>query len=151
MQKCTNVAIGNVGKGEQTQEALGQSKRSKFVNGAKKMAGKFMNWLDTTAAPNIKNAAISLCKEVSKIRINWFGVLVVVILAYMAKNGYLNEMPHVKWLVESAVQLMDWLLGLLHSLMEGITKGFDSKVITAFDPFGIFEALNNWLKAMFAM
>ncbi len=147
MEKCTNVAIGKVGKEEKTQEALGQSKMNKFVNGTKKMAGKFMNSFNTTAVPVIEN----LGKEISKIRINWFGILVVVILAYLAKNGYLNEMPHVKWLVESTIRLIEWLFGLLYSIMEGVTKGFDSKFCTSIDLFGIVEALNNWLKAMFAL
>lgn len=122
------------------QEALGQSK----VN-------MFENWWKTKAIPALTKANDDIDKALSEVHINWTGVLVLVILAYLAKNGFLEEMPSLKWLVESAVRATEWAINLLQSLIELFVNFLESKFINVFDIFGIFEWMANFLRKIFAL
>ena len=122
------------------QEALGQSK----VN-------MFENWWKTKAVPALNKANDDIAKALSEVHINWTGVLVLVILAYLAKNGFLEEMPSIKWLVESAVRATEWAINLLQSLIELLVNFLESKFINVFDIFGIFEWMADFLRTIFAL
>ena len=122
------------------QEALGQKK----VN-------MFENWRKTKAVPALDKANDDIVKALSGVHINWTGILILVILAYLAKNGYLEEMPSVKWLVESAVRAVEWAINLLQSLIELLVNFLESKFINVFDIFGIFEWMADFLRTIFAL
>ena len=75
----------------------------------------------------------------SRIRINWLSILVIIILANMAQKGMLDEMPNIKWLVESAVRGFDWLMGLFRELMKWLVE------------FPYFNILDDFFKNIFAL
>lgn len=124
-----------------TQEALGQSK-----------IYKFKNWYKNKVLPVQKKAVASVKKAFKKIPcLNWGAILVLVILSYMAQKGIMDDMPNIKWLLESTVRLVDWLFGLIRSICEWTIGVLDSEVANATDFFGIMEKFVNWMKGIFAL
>lgn len=138
MENSTTMPTLKVGQKSETQDALGQSKYYKISN-----------WAKTKVWPLIKKAADKVCqgakaleRSLSKIHINWVVILALVILANMAKNGAMDDMPNLKWLLESAMRLIEWGIGLLRNLL---------KWAVDFPGIGVFEWFENWVKNIFAL
>ena len=138
MKNSTTMPGLKVAQKSEKQEALG---RSKYY--------KISNWAKTKAWPLVKKVADKVCqgakalgRSLSKIRINWVAILALVILANMAKNGVMDDMPNLKWLLESAMRLIEWGIGLLRNML---------KWVMDLPGLGIFEWFENWVKGIFAL
>lgn len=141
MEKNSAIAAMKIAQKPHTQEALGQRKWYKFKN-----------WYQTKALPVLKNALASVGKAIKNMPgLNWGAVLVMVVLAHMAKNGIMEDMPNIKWLVESTVRLIDWCFGLIRGLFEWVVGTAESELFSITDIFGILEMLTNWMKEIFAL
>lgn len=113
---------------------------------------KFASWTTNVAFPWILEKGKGVCNAVKGIairlpkfgKVNWVGILVIIILANMASNGMLDEMPNVKWLIETTVRLVEWLIGLLREILKCL---IELPKFTLFD----IEGLENWLRNMFAI
>ena len=115
-------------------------------------SNKFKNWYKNKVLPVLKKAVASVKKAFKKIPcLNWGAILVLVILYYMAQKGIMDDMPNIKWLLESTVRLVDWLFGLIRSICEWAIGVLDSEVANATDFFGIMEKFVNWMKGIFAL
>ena len=136
--------VTNIGKDinqeKITQEALGQRKLNKLFN-----------WWNTRAYPALETGYKKLLAEIANIRINWGGILVMVILVIMAQNGAMDNMPNLKWFVESAMRLTEWCLNLLRSFIDWFVNFLDSKFVNMFDILGILEWAKNFLRDIFAL
>jgi hypothetical protein len=62
----------------------------------------------------------------------------------MAQNGMMDGMPELKWLLESTVRIIEWAIGLVH-------KFFKWGLNLPVPKLGVFETLNEWIRAMFAL
>lgn len=113
---------------------------------------KFTSWTTDVAFPWILEKGKGVCNAVKGIairlpkfgKINWVGVLAIIILANMASNGMLDEMPNIKWLIETTIRLAEWLIGLLREFMKWLIE------LPKFTFFNI-EGLENWLRNMFTI
>lgn len=138
MEKSTTIATLKATQKREKQEALEQSKYYKIINWAKTNVWPLVKM----TADKILQGADALCRSLSKVRISWLAILALVILANMAKNGMMDDMPNFKWLLESAMRLIEWGIGLLRNLLKWVMK---------FPGFGIFEWFENWVASMFAL
>jgi len=112
---------------------------------------KFSVWWNTKVFPAIDKAFRNLFKMVCGIRINWTGILVLVILINMAQNGIMEDMPGIKWIVESAVRLIEWCFGILKSFISWFTNFLDSRFVNQMDILGILKWMANLLRDIFAV
>lgn len=111
---------------------------------------KIGNWVKTKVWPVIEKAASKACqgakalgRSLSNIHINWVAILAFVILVNLAKNGAMDDnMPNLKWLIESAMRLIEWAIGLLRSLLKWAIWVMDLPGL------GIFT---DWVKYIFAL
>jgi len=120
-------------------------------NPVRDIVNKFGKWWNTTAFPALKAETRSFFKAISRIRLNWTGILILVILTYMAQNGVLEGMPGIKWIVESAVRLMEWCMGILKSFIGWFVTFLESKPVDTVDIFNIFEVMANFLRDIFGI
>lgn len=138
MQNNTTMATLKVEQKSEKQEALGRSKYHKISNWAKtKLWPLVKKWAD-----KVWQCAKALERSLSKIHINWLVILALVILANMAKNGAMDDMPNLKWLLESAMRLIEWGIGLVCNLL---------KWVMDLPGLGIFEWFENWVRDIFAL
>ena len=137
----TTMPTLNVAQKSENQEALRQSKCYKVSNWAKTKLCPFVK----TAMENVWQEAKGLGRSISKIHINWVVILALVILANMAKNGAMEDMPNLKWLLESAMRLIEWGIGLLRNLLKWAVDFMD------LPGFGIFDWFKNWVMNVFAL
>lgn len=135
MENNTIMPTLNVAQKSVKQEALGQSKGYKISNWVKTKLCPFVK----TAMEDVWQEAKALGRSLSKIHINWVVILALVILANMAKNGAMDDMPNLKWLLESAMRLIEWVIGLLRNLL---------KWVMDLPGLGIFK---DWVKYIFAL
>lgn len=113
---------------------------------------KFTSWTKNVAFPWISEKGKSALNAVKGInirlpklgKINWVGILVIVVLANMADNGMLDEIPNLKWFVETTVRLLEWIIGLLREFLKWLIE------LPKFTIFSI-EGLENWFRNMFAI
>lgn len=141
MQNNTTMATLKVEQKSEKQEALGRSKYHKISNWAKTKLWPVIE----KAASNICHGAKALGRSLSSIHISWVAILALVILANMAKNGEVDNMPNLKWLLESAMRLIEWGIGLLRNLLKLAVDFMD------LPGFGIFDWFKNWVMNVFAM
>jgi len=139
--KNTSIAAMKDAEKNKKQETLGQSKW-----------GKFGNWWNTKAEPWMCERFKELDKVLSNIHLpSMKTILVLVVLAYLANSGALDEMPNVKWMVECSVRLIEWIFGAFRWLVEQVINMLDSKFVNIVDIFGINEMLSNFMKMIFGM
>ena len=113
---------------------------------------KFGNWWKTKAMPWLMDVFNQINMAMSKIRLpSLRTILLLVILAYMANNGALKEMPNTQWLVESSVRLIEGIFGAFRWIVEMVVEMLDSQFVDAIDIFGIIEFLSNIVKTIFAL
>ena len=110
---------------------------------------KAFNWWNSKGVPFIRNyvyPAINALFEslIHAFKISWVSILCLFCLYYLSKNGYLDEVPAIKWLVESAVRLIDWVFAVIKDFL-----GFS--VNAPVSPFSLFRPLQDWLKYIFAI
>ena len=75
---------------------------------------KLFPWLNK-AGNSFVNALERAGRRLLRVRINWLAILAFIVLSYMAEKGMLDQMPEVKWLIESSVRLAEWFVGLIHN------------------------------------
>ena len=138
MENNTTMPTLNVAQKSVKQEALGQSKGYKISNWVKTKLCPFVK----TAMENVWHEAKALGRSLSRVHISWLAILALVILANMAKNGAMDDMPNLKWLLESTMRLIEWGIGLLRNLLKWV---FDLSGLNIFDWF------ENWVKTIFAL
>ena len=110
---------------------------------------KAFNWWNSKGVPFIRNyiypAIDSLFESlIHAFKISWVSILCLFCLYYLSRNGYLDEVPAIKWLVESTVRLIDWIFAVIKDFL-GIT------VNAPVSPFSLFRPLQDWLKYIFAI
>ena len=137
----TTMPTLKVAQENEKQEALGQSK-----------CYKVRNLANTKVWPVIEKAVSKVCQgakalgqSLSDIHISWVAILALVILVNMAKNGKMEDMPNLKWLLESAMRLTEWAIGMLRSLLKWAVDFMD------LPGFGIFDWFKNWVMNVFAL
>ena len=123
-----------------TQEMLGQSKWRKLQDSFKENTWPRLQ----RAGSSVFSTSRTAGKRIARARINWLAIFAIVVLAYMAQNGMLDGIPELKWLIESTIRLMEWLIGLIH-------KFFRWGLNLPVPKLGVIEMLNKWLRAIFAL
>ena len=118
-------------------------------NTMKKALGTAWNLWNRKGVPFIRNyiyPTIDALFEslIHAFKISWVSILCLFCLYYLSRNGYLDEVPAIKWLVESAVRLIDWVFAVIKDFL-GIT------VNAPVSTFSLFRPLEDWLKYIFAI
>ena len=122
------------------QECLGQRKWWKLKDSFEEKAWPRLQQAGSSVFATGRTAG----KRIARAKINWLAILAIVVLVYMAQNGMMDSMPELKWLIESTVRLIEWAIGLVH-------KFFRWGLNLPMPKLGVFEMLNEWLRAMFAL
>ena len=116
-------------------------------NMLKKTAGTAWKWWNSKGVPFIQNyiypAIEAFCEAlVHAFKLSWASILCLCLLYYLSTNGYLDEVPSIKWLVNSTVRLIDWVFAVIRDFL-GIS------VNSPVSPFNIIQPIQDWLKYIF--
>lgn len=134
---------------KESKHFLTTRRNTTMENTMKKALGTAWNLWNRKGVPFIRNyiyPTIDALFEslIHAFKISWVSILCLFCLYYLSRNGYLDEVPAIKWLVESAVRLIDWVFGVIKDFL-----GFS--VNTPASPFSIFKPIQDWLKYIFAI
>lgn len=98
---------------------------------SRKVSTKVKNWLTNSLVPAFKNvcqnqvipAIESMCRGLARCaRVSWVAILAFAILWVMCQNGLLDDLPNLRWLVQASGNLIDWVFGLIRSIISWIGK-----------------------------
>lgn len=76
------------------------------------------------------------------IRISYSAILALVVLGFLANKGLLDNVPNLKWFIESALRLVDALFGFLRGFLEWVFKQ---------EPIGVIKPFFEWARTIWGM
>ena len=122
-------------------------RKTTMENMLKKTVGTAWKWWNSKGVPFIQNyiypAVEAFCEVlIHTLKLSWASILCLCFLHYLSTNGYLDEVPSIKWLVDSTVRLIDWVFAVIRDFL-GIS------VNSPVSPFNIIQPIQDWLKYIF--